>query len=167
MADSILEIDGQRYMSSKAAADLWHVSPKTIAKYCREDKIVNKFKSGSLGWYIRIDEIKPLTTEQVRRLLVLTLQLKNDPSLNIDWSTLDVDVSILDNIYQRLHSQGYIQPFVIGQKQRIPYEVVLTSKGMELATSFKKEKIKDFSTTVTQWVPIIISIAQLYAQIKG
>lgn len=165
-APALLVIDGNNYMSTKTAAKLWNLQPKTVSDYCKNNKIKNKFKNGHFGWYIRTDEIKPLSQEEIRRILILTLQLKNNPAYEIDWSLFEYDESVLDSIYTHLNAHGYIQDFSIEDKKRIPYEVVLTQKGMELATTFRKEKIADFTVTLTQWLPIIIGAAQLYFQIN-
>lgn len=165
-APALLTIDGNTFMSTKAAANLWNLQPKTVSDYCKNNKIKNKFKNGCLGWYIRTDEIKPLSQEEIRRMLILTLQLKNNPAYEIDWSLFEYDESVLDSIYTHLYVHGYIQNFSVEDKKRIPYDVVLTQKGMELATTFRKGKIADFTVTLTQWLPIIISAAQLYFQIN-
>ena len=107
-----------------------------------------------------------MSQEEIHRILILTLQLKNNPAYEIDWSLFEYDESVLDSIYTHLHTHGYIQDFSIEDKKRIPYEVVLTQKGMELATTFRKEKTANFTVTLTQWLPIIISAAQLYFQIN-
>ena len=166
-APALLTIENHVYMSTKAAADLWGLHPKTVSDYCKTNKIINKFKNGSLGWYIRIDEIKPLTQEEIRRILILTLQLKNNPSCEVDWALFNQNETVLDNIYNYLYRLGYILPFSIENKKKIPYEVILTQRGMELVTSLKKNKIQDFATTLTQWLPIMINIAQLYIQAKS
>lgn len=165
-APALLTIENHMYMSTKAAADLWGLHPKTVSNYCKSNKIINKFKNGSLGWYIRIDEIKPLTQEEIRRILILTLQLKNNPVCEVDWSLFNQDVSTIEKIYNHLVSLGYIQPFTIENPRHIPYEVVLTLRGMELVTSFGKNKISDFTTTLAQWLPIVINLAQLYLQVN-
>lgn len=165
-SQAILEIEGKKYMSTKTAADLWGLSSRTVSNYCKRDRIRRKFKNGGMGWYIYIDEIKPLSDAEIHKLLVLSIQLKNNPSLEIDWSTFNFDNSIIDVIYQNLVASGYIQPYNISDKRRIPYEVILTQKGLETATSFKQKNIPDYSTLVSQWLPILINIAQLIFQIK-
>ena len=165
-APSLITVDGHKYMSTKSAADLWDLSPKTISDYCKDDKIRNKFKNGRFGWYIRTDEIKPLSQKDIHKLLVFTLQLKNDSTYEIDWTLFNYDESVFESIYQHLLARGYIRPFSISDKKRIPYEVVLTQKGMEIATNFKKEKISNLSVAITQWLPVVIGAAQLYFQIN-
>ena len=160
----ILMIDGKKYMSTQTAADLWGVKPRTVSGYCKNNRITNCFKNGKQGWYIWIDEIKPLSTNEIHRILLLTLQLKNRPSLEIDWSTFSFDDSFIEVIYKSLAYQGFIEEFDIENKKKIPYEVILTKKGFEFATSFKNEESSDFTTSLQQWLPIIIQLAQLYLQ---
>lgn len=163
---AFLTIEGKHYMSTKTAANLWGLQPKTVSDYCKNNKIKYKFKNGRFGWYIRTDEIKPLSHEEIRRMLILTLQLKNNPTYEIDWTLFNYDESVLESIYNHLCTHGYIQNFLIEDKKRIPYDVILTQKGIELATTFRNKKISDFATTLTQWLPIIINVAQLYFQIN-
>lgn len=161
----IISIDGKKYMSVKTAADLWGLSPRTVSDYCKNDRIINKIKPGG-HWYIWIDEIKPLSIKEIRKLLVLSLQLKNRPSLEIDWSTFSFDYSAIEIIYRNLADQGYIEEFYIKDKKRIPYEVVLTQKGFNIVTTISKEKnATDFSSALQQWLPIVVDVAQLIYKI--
>ena len=161
-APVFLKIDDSTYMSTKAAADAWGLKPKTVAKYCRDGKIIHKFKNGNLGWYIRVDEIKPLSQEEIRKTLILTLQLKNNPDYEIDYSTFGFNETAIESVYHHICSHGYIEPFSIEDKQRIPYDVVLTQKGMEFTTTHKQPSSRDISNTVSNWVSIIANVAQLY-----
>lgn len=165
-APALLVVDGNSYMSTKAAAQLWNLQTKTVSNYCKDGKIKHCFKNGRLGWYIRTDEIKPLSQEDIRRILVLTLQLKNNPAYEIDWTLLDCDRSVLESTYNHLQAQGYICDFSVDDEKRLPYEVVLTQKGMELVTTFKKTKIASFPEALVQWMPIMINVAQLYFQMN-
>lgn len=165
-AQALIEVDGNKYMSTKTAAEFWGLSSRTVSDYCKNNRIHRKFKNGKLGWYIHIDEIKPLTDTEIHRLLVLSIQLKNNPSLTIDWSTFNCDDNAIDVIYQSLYLSGYIHSYSVPDKRKIPYEVILTQKGLEMATAFNKESIPDFSTVCSQWLPVLINVAQLYMQIK-
>ncbi|MBQ9949705.1 MAG: helix-turn-helix domain-containing protein [Clostridia bacterium] len=165
-AQSLIEVDGNKYMSTKTAAELWGLSSRTVSDYCKKNRIHRRFKNGKLGWYIHIDEIKPLSDTEIHRLLVLSIQLKNDPSLTIDWTTFNFDDEAIDAIYQSLCLSGYIHSYSVSDKRRIPYEVILTQKGLEMATAFNKKSIPDFSTVCSQWLPVLINIAQLYIRIK-
>lgn len=166
LAPARLTIDDKVYMSTSAAAEVWGVAPKTVAKYCRDGKIKNKFKHERFGWYIRTDEIKPFDQSEIHKILVMTQHLKNNPMLEIDWDEFEYNDLVLEKIYQHLFARGYIQPFSIAEKRKIPYEVVLTQNGSEAAASLKKEKKFDFSEIASRWLPIIIGAAQLYFQIN-
>lgn len=161
---AIISIDGKKYMSAKAAADLWGLSPRTVSNYCKNNRIINKIKPNGY-WYIWIDEIKPLSIREVRQLLVLSLQLKNNPSFEIDWSLFNFDYSAIETIYRNLADQGYIKEFHIEDKKRIPYEVVLTSKGFNIATNMSKEKSTDFSSNLKQWLSVVLNVAGLIGQV--
>ena len=101
MRRDLFIFDEKKYMSTKAAGDLWELSPKTVAKYCNSKKI-KAFKDSSGKWCIPIDAIKPLTDNEISQLLVLTLQLKNDPELKIDYSVLPTERSGLRKVYDYL-----------------------------------------------------------------
>ena len=159
-SQAILEIEGKKYMSTKTAADCWNLKPKTVAEYCRTDRLIDKIKIEN-KWYIFIDEMKPLSIGEIRKLLILTVQLKNKPTLEIDWSAFSFDDSKIEIIYKNLALNKYIFPFDIRDKKRIPYEVVLTEKGLDAITNTTKRENKSFSTVLKEWLPIIIQLAQL------
>ncbi len=158
---AFVEHNGKKYMNTKTAADNWKLKTDTVTKYCSAGKIPNAFKYYEKRWYIPIESIKPLTDEEIRKFLVLTLQLKNKPSLKIDRSIVNVDVKTITMIYRYLVYCEMIENFEIEDASRVPYEVVLTQKGLEFATSFKKEKIKNFENIVKDWLPIVINATQL------
>ena len=161
---SLFEFDGKKYMSTKVAADFWELNRSTVAKYCK-DKRINAFKDSSGKWCIPIDTIKPLSNDEIHKLLFLTLQLKNNPSLEIDYSTFTFDDSAVENVYQSLVFAKYIKPFSIKDKKRIPYEVVLTEKGINFVMSYKTKNIVSFSELLQKWLPIMISAGQLFVDI--
>lgn len=166
MSNSLIEVNGKKYMNTKAAAELWDVRPNTVREYCKEDRVSDKFKTESGQWYISIDEMKPLTKEEVRKFLILTLQLKNNPNREIEWPFLQYDDLVLDRIYNQLYRRGYIKEYLISDPKRIPYEVELTQDGIEMATKYPSKMKIDLVGTLAQWLPIIISVAQLYFQLK-
>ena len=165
MPQAIIEINGKKYMNTKTAADIWGLNAKTVSDYCKNDKLFDKFKDGSGKWYIYVDELKPLKNEEIRRLLVLTLMLKNKPTLEIDWSTFSFDDSKIEVIYKSLVMQHLIEDFCIQDKKRIPYEVVLTEKGMNVVIIGSKRKDTSFLAVMQQWLPIVIQLAQFSVQL--
>ena len=162
---SFIEYNGKKYMSAKTAADIWSLKPATVSEYCNKGKIHQAFKYLEARWYIPVDAVKPLSNDEIRRFLILSLQLKNKPSLEIDWSTFPNDDSSVALIYRHLVFREMIENFSINDKKRIPYEVILTQKGLEFVTSGNKEKIEDFGTAMKEWLPTIIGAAQLIAQV--
>ena len=96
---------------------------------------------------------------------MLTLQLKNKPSLEIDWSSFSTEDSVIEPIYRYLVFRELIEPFKISDQKRIPYEVILTQKGLEFVTVSQKGKIEDYGTVMKEWLPIMIGAAQLIVQI--
>lgn len=162
---SILEWNGHKYMSTQMAADLWNLKQQTVSDYCNKGKVCNAIKYREARWYIPIDAIRPLSNNEIRHFLILTLQLKNKPSLEIDWSLFSIDDSVIEPIYRYLVFRELIENFSISNQKRIPYEVVLTQKGLEFATSSKKGKIEDYGTVMKEWLPTVIGAAQLLVQI--
>lgn len=162
----IIEIDGKQYANTKIIADTWGLKRKTIAQYCREGRIKKAIKVSNRLWYIPTDEVKPLSKEEVHNLLVLTIQLKNKPSLPIDWSLFKYDTESISAIYNHLVEREFIEPFSITDNKRIPYEIVLTQKGLDIAVNYKNHSISDYSKTISQWLPTVIAAAQLIIQIN-
>lgn len=160
-----IELNGQKYMSAKTAADVWSLKPATVSAYCKEGKICHAIKYLESRWYIPTEAVKPLSNSEVRRFLTLTLQLKNKPSLEIDWGVFPIKNPAIDVIYRHLVFLELIEEFNISDKKRIPYEVILTQKGFEFATSCKKGKVEDYSSTMKEWLPTVIGVAQLIAQV--
>ncbi|MCM1530361.1 MAG: hypothetical protein NC093_10260 [Alistipes sp.] len=166
MLKKIIERNQKKYMSVKLAAELWGVSVSTVRSYCREGRVKDCFKLNEKNWYIYIDEIKPLTNVQIHQLLVLTIQLKNDPSLTIDWSVIDIDRTAILKTYNYLKDMGYVKHIPTSEIERIPYEIILTNKGLDVATTFKREESKAYKDIVTQWVPVILQIGELLLSVK-
>ena len=160
---SIIKYNGQKYMSTKTAEDVWNLKQRTISDYCKQGKICQALKYRGVRWYIPINAVKPLSDSEISQFLILTLQLKNKPSLEIDWSAFPVENSVIVPIYRYLVFRGLIEKFDIPNERRIPYEVVLTQKGLEFSTS-NKGKINNFGTVMKEWLPTIISAAQLIVQ---
>lgn len=163
-AQPIIEVHGKKYMSTKAASELWDMSQKTIASYCREKIIRNAFKTEKNHWYIWIDEIKPLTNDVIHKVLVFSLELKNNSDREINWQGL-ADPSVLEPVYKQLVHHGYINDFQIADMKRIPYEITLTQKGMEMATKYQREKTYDFKEISMQLLQLFTALANLASPI--
>lgn len=154
------EIDGKRYVTPSVFGNAigWNRQKVTVA--CKEGRIVGACQDTSGSWIIPVDTVKPLETEQIRSLMVTTVYLKNWPNHALDYSDQESTVSV----YTYLQQTGYIEPFDV-ESQRIPFEVVLTEKGIKLATEGKPLNLNwvNIGTTVIQVAASIITIAQAIA----
>ena len=115
-----IELNGQKYMSTKTAADVWNLKQQTISDYCNKGKVCKAIKYREVRWYIPTDAVRPLSNDEIRRFLMLTLQLKNKPSLEIDWSSFSTEDSVIEPIYRYLVFRELIEPFKISDQKRIP-----------------------------------------------
>lgn len=159
MGRNLFMIDGKMYMSTKAAGDLWGLSPGTVARYCKSKKI-KAFKDTSGRWCIPIDTFKPLSDNEISQLLILTLQLKNDPELKIDYSVLPIERSDLRKVYDYLAELEFIEKFDIENDEDIPYKAVLTQKGFKMATVLPKKENTDYSYCLSNWAKIICNLSE-------
>lgn len=162
MALSYIEIDGKKYMSSRRAAELWNKSQGTISKYCKLGKVPKSkcIKDSHNNWYIDINTVYPLSDDEVRKLLTLTLQLKNNPLYSFDWSTFTIDVENIRPIYEYLADMKYILHFQINDSNRLPYDIVLSEKGMDLVTGMGRENKIDsnINNSSVQWASVALKI---------
>lgn len=145
----LCEINGVKYMSPSAAADLWNISTQKITAACKDGRIEGAILDSSDKWIIPVNARKPLEKAEIKTLLVGTLCLKNKPNtLPHEMTSLNIDI-----IYDYLYHTGYIEQFD-RNSDRIPFDVILTDRGMKLAT--------EGSTPSVNWVNAgltIISIA--------
>ncbi len=56
-----------KYMSTKEAAEKWGVTPKTIAKWCREEKIIFIAKPEKIGREWKIPADAPMPTKNKKK----------------------------------------------------------------------------------------------------
>ena len=124
-------------MVTKNAAEIWNINSRQVANLCPEIQGALKLKG---RWYIPVEAKKPLQENEKRQLLLLTLQLKNNPAQKLDLSYMPFDISDIRMIYDSLAYGKYIEPFEIDNPVEIPYKVVLTSKGFEMAMTRKNEE---------------------------
>ena len=170
MALPYIMVNNKRYMSTKYAAEVWNKKQSTISKYCKNGKIPNSkcIKDDHGHWYIDINAIYPLDDSDVRKLLTLTLQLKNNPQYSFDWSLLKSDAENIRPIYEYLADMKYIHPYQIEDSMKLPYDVVLTEKGMSIVVGFSgKDNENSFlNNSIAQWLSVSIQLAQVLLQAK-
>lgn len=156
----VIEIDGRRYMSSRAAAGLWELSQKYVAELCRQGRLPGAFKDTARRWVIPADSPRPLTDAELKKLLVLTLRLKNDPDHIIDYAALGVAPESLGALYRYLFELGYIKkPRAGTAPARLPYDAVLTENGLALATSGAAQAAsRSLGETALDWAKVAAAL---------
>ena len=127
---------------------------------CADGRIIGACKDTSGRWIIPVDAIHPLETEQIRLLMVTTVYLQNRRNHVLDYT----DYADIVSVYSYLQQAGYIEPFN-SYSNRIPYEVVMTDKGVKLATEGKPLDLNwvTIGTTVIQVAASVLTIAQAIA----
>lgn len=160
MRKKMCEIDGKRYVTPSVFGNGIGWSRQKVTAACKEGRIIGAYPDTSGSWIIPVDAPRPLEVKQIRSLMVTTVYLKNRPDHVLDYSDHESIVAL----YSYLQHTGYIQPFNT-DSERIPYEVVMTEKGVKLATEGKGLHLDwlNIGTTVIQVAASIITIAQAVA----
>ena len=135
----ICYIDGIKYMSTRIAAQTWKMNIRDVQKACREGRVKDANRDSSDRYIIRADSPKPLESNQIAQLLLLTLRLKNDPSLVVDMRLLRGNN--IRPIYEYLSGIGHIQSIdSITENDRLPYDVILTDIGFNVVHQSKEAR---------------------------
>jgi hypothetical protein len=162
-----VEIDKKHYGETSEFAKLWGVSPKTVAKYCNDKKIdgAKKIKG---KWCIPLNTTKPISESEIRRILILTLKLKNNPTVKIDFTKFEIKQKDIVNVYKHLEKLNYILTVENIPTKRLPFDVTISEKGFDLIenANIKEEKesgnnakyIADWVKTIISLIPSIISL---------
>lgn len=131
-----IEVDGKRYVSTKVACNWWRVSQSTVRKYCKNDEIPGAFQDSKNNWCIPYNAIKPVPSNVIKQVLRLSIQLKANRKLVIDYAVLGIEPTQLVSVYNYLALRGLIDNvYEQEDPNSIPYNVELTDKGWELALS--------------------------------
>lgn len=157
---SVFEINGQTLYSPKGAANKWGLSHQAVTTACKEGRIVGAFQDSTNKWCIPDAAMKPLEKAVIRKILIITLSLKNTPNITIS-ELEDYDIP---KIYKYLKDTEYIRDFN-ENSNRIPYEVILSDKGMSLAFDNKKDGIEwtNIAALFVQCIPSLIEIGAALA----
>ena len=152
---TVFEMNGKTYYSTQAAADKWEMKQKEVTTACREGRIIGAIKDSTNQWCIPDTAMKPLEKENIRKLLIITLYLKNNPNLTLS----ELDRYDIPKLYTYLKDIDYIKPFN-ENSDRIPYEAVLTNKGMGLVIENKKIDIDwaNIAELFIQCIPPLLEI---------
>lgn len=151
------EIDGKRYVTPGIFGSTLGWNRQKVTAACIDGRIIGACKDTSGSWIIPVNTVKPLEIDQIRSLMVTTVYLKNNPNHVLDYQDHDKTVAV----YSYLQQTGFIEPFD-DNSDRIPYEVVMTEKGIKLATEGKPLDLNwlHVGTTVIQVIASIITVGQ-------
>lgn len=153
---NICEIAGKRYMSPSVAGELWNMKYQAVTNACIDGRIIGAYRDSGNRWIIPIDAVKPLDLENIRQILISTLALKNRNSdIAGSWSP---DVI---TVYDYLIEIGMFEPTENLSANTLK-NLVLTDKGMRIATEGKKMNIDlmNAGVTIVQVVASVITIWQ-------
>ena len=152
---NVITINGITYYSPKSAADNWQMSYQAATSACKDGRIVGAFQDSTKHWCIPDTATKPIEKETIRKILIITLMLKNDPNINIP----DIRKYDIPKLYKYLRDIGYINQFN-EDSHRIPYEAILTDKGMKLVIENKKIDINlsNIAIMFIQCIPSFLEI---------
>jgi len=149
-------VDGMRFYETRIVAEKWCINRRTVSSYCRSGKLGLCVKEKG-KWYISEQEIKPLSDKQIYEMLKIIIILKNDPARRFDFSLAEIKEKDMKSIFRWLQRNGYIFDYYDIPLSRLPYDVMLTEKGLKLL--FDK-RIKGESWDVND----MISIASILLQ---
>lgn len=96
------------------------------------------------------------------------MQLKNNPQYTFDWSTFTISSDNIRPVYDYLLDMSYILPYQIKESNRLPYDIVLSEKGMNLVTSFgRSNKINpNLINSSAQWISVVLQVGQIVLQAR-
>ncbi len=152
---SVFELNGITYYSPKAAADNWKMSHQAVTSACKDGRIVGAIQDSTNQWCIPNTSMMPLSKETIRKIMIITLALKNTPNIMIS-GLENYDVH---KLYAYLRDTNYIKPFN-ENSSRIPYEAILTEKGMDLVIESKKIEMDwtNIAVLLVQCIPSFLEI---------
>lgn len=153
----LIEINGVRYMSPKAAAGIWvGLTWQKIVAECKAGKVLGATKDSSNKWIIPADAKRPLDNLEIRKILISLLWLKNKPGTVVEEVQREQLLEVLDY----LRDTGFIEPYSSENGISL-IGLTLTDKGMHLATEGKKTGIDWVNAGITL-VQVLGSIASIW-----
>lgn len=128
-------------IDTKIAAERWNVKPGTVAKYCKDGLIPGALKVNNT-WKIPSDSIKPLSQDDVAKILRLVNTLKHYRDIEVDNDAAGLADKNVLRIFRYLVDIGMIQSFDAEiPTESLPYKLYLTQRGLELITQSAKKKV--------------------------
>ena len=147
-------------MDTKIAAKRWGVTAGTVAKYCAAGLVPGAVKIKKV-WKIPYNSIKPLTLDNIVKLLRLVNTLKHYPNLDIDYDHTGLSDANIVKVFQYLVSIGMIQQFDLKEpSEKIPYILKLTQRGLDIIENTENNKISlDNETIIKVGATIVVEVA--------
>lgn len=161
--NTLIEVNGKKYVNTATAAEFWGVSSKTVCDYCKKQRVPGAIKLDNKIWCIPCDAVKPLNPHTIRKLLLSILMLKNNS--NTDLNSCNIDVKIMFAAIKYLFDLGYIENFDIAENSlnlQMLRNIVLTEKGMNCLDSYKNEQKFDWSSFLSKSIPALIKMGLDY-----
>lgn len=126
-------------MTTKEASELFRISQKDIAKYCKQGLVYQAYKPDGKHWDIPDDTKLILNKKSIISILSEILKLKNNKESPIsykDIDTLEKTILCLDYLYLL----GYISEYDKNEKVKkdLLYSAILSDDGISLVFSNNK-----------------------------
>lgn len=154
-------------IDTKTAAERWNVKPGTVAKYCKDGLVPGALKVNN-AWKIPSDSIKPLTQDEISKILRLVNTLKHYPDIAVDNDVVGLADKNVLRIFEYLVAVGMIQKFDVEiPTELLPYKLSLTQRGLELITQTEKKKVnmdisaKDIVSTGISAIGLILQFVKV------
>ena len=154
---TVFDINGKTYMSPAAAADKWPISRQKIVAECKAGKVVGACLDSSNKWIIPIDARQPIDDENIRKILISLLCLKNKPSTG----SINVEAVKVNEVIDYLKETGYLEKTDACNLN----DLVLTEKGMHVATEGSKLNLDWLNAGITL-VQVVGSIASMWSLVR-
>ena len=121
------------FISTEEAADEWGVKPRTVAKWCKDGKIISCFKDKG-SWKLHPNSIKPLSDQAIRSTILSLLKIHNHMVYGYDEEILvdEDERQKLNSLLRYLDTFGYIE--CKNDKNPTLKEVLFTDKAYEALT---------------------------------
>lgn len=126
-------------MTTKEASELFRISQKDIAKYCKQGLVYQAYKKDGKHWEIPDDTKLILSKKSIISILSVILKLKNKKESPISYKDIDTLEKItlcLDHLYLL----GYISKYDKNEKiiNNLLYSAILSDDGISLVFSNNK-----------------------------
>ncbi len=144
-----------KYLDTKEVAEIWGLSQRTIAKYCRNKYIPKAYKKSNT-WKIPLGSLKPLNKVETRNALFLISRIHNYYIIDPDYTLKELaSLNELSSILEFLESFGYVS-FKDDSNQIT--NVLVTEKGIY---EMNKRKVLSITLEMSSLIDVITALVRL------